>query len=219
MPEWDVVQLFQQVVIEIAALAPKVGLATLILFVTLLVVKLVNKSIRWLVSVARLDEYLRKSLPEGTRIPLSTLLVLVADAGILTSSAALVVRVFVPEYSQAYREALSYISRIGSVAVLSLFSFVVIDALVKSMRMERKTERFFVMMSLLVVTLLIVDLASLSNEIKLALALGIAIGIGFLVGAFAAWAFFGEYLDALVRVRTGQPGLEREKNLPEDTED
>jgi cell shape-determining protein MreC len=63
------------------------------------------------------------------------------------------------------------------------------------MRFEKKTERFFLMLISLIIATLIIDLANLTYEIKFALSLGFAIGIGALVGVFSAWAFFGEYLE------------------------
>jgi hypothetical protein len=88
------------------------------------------------------------------------------------------------------------------------------------MRLERKTERFFTMLSLLLITLLLIDLAALSSEIKLALAIGIAIGIGLLIGVFSLWAFFGEQIDLLLRtLRSKEIAESRDRDLPVSSED
>lgn len=220
MSDAGITMLLRQLLEDILSLFPKAGLATLVIFVTLLFVKLLNKAINWLVRTSRLEDYVKRAVPEGTRIPVNSLIIFLADAGVIATSTAIVVRIFVPEYTQAYRDLIAYIYRVGSVVVLSMLTFVIIDALVKSMRLERKTERFFTMLSLLLITLLLIDLAALSSEIKLALAIGIAIGIGLLIGVFSLWAFFGEQIDILLRtLRSKEIAESRDRDLPVSSED
>jgi multidrug transporter EmrE-like cation transporter len=218
MSESEVPSLLRQLLTDILSIFPKAGVATLIIFVTLLIAKLLNKAINWLVRVSRIEDYIKRAVPEGTRIPVNSLLVFIADAGVIATGMAVIVRVFVPEYTQAYKDLVTYIYRVGSVVILSILTFVIVDAFVKSMRLERKTERFFTMLSLLLITLLLVDLAALSSEIKLALAIGIAIGIGLLIGVFSVWAFFGEQLDLLLRA-AGKSAVGEARDLTETSED
>ncbi len=180
---------------DVISAVPKVALASLILLLSLLIIRLTNRIIRWLVKTGRLEEGIREIFPEGTRLPLTRIFSLLADSLILIAASAAIIRIFIPEQAQIYGEAMSYLTRIGSVIILTMVSIVLTDALVKSMRFEKKTERFFLMLISLIVATLIIDLANLTYEIKFALSLGFAIGIGALVGVFSAWAFFGEYLE------------------------
>lgn len=200
-PEADVASQLLEVLREIASSIPKFFLAAAALLAALVVMRVVNKAIRWLVSVSGLEGVLREVLPEGTRVSLSTLLVVMADAAILVAASAAVINLYVPEGAPLYREALGYIARVGSVVVLSVLAVIVVDAVVKSMRLERKTERFFVMLSSLILVILVVDLAALSSEVKIALTAGLALGVGLLIGVFSIWAFFGEYIEEIAQLR------------------
>jgi hypothetical protein len=187
---------------DVIAAIPKVALASLILLISLLIIRLTNRMIRWLVKTGKLEEGIRELFPEGTRLPLARMFSLLADSLILIAASAAIIRIFVPEQAQLYSEAMSYLTRIGSVVILTLVSIVLTDALVKSMRFEKKTERFFLMLISLIIATLIIDLVNLTYEIKFALSLGFAIGIGALVGVFSAWAFFGEYLERRMSSRS-----------------
>jgi hypothetical protein len=187
---------------DVIAAIPKVALASLILLISLLIIRLTNRMIRWLVKTGKLEEGIRELFPEGTRLPLARMFSLLADSLILIAASAAIIRIFVPEQAQLHSEAMSYLTRIGSVVILTLVSIVLTDALVKSMRFEKKTERFFLMLISLIIATLIIDLANLTYEIKFALSLGFAIGIGALVGVFSAWAFFGEYLERKMSSRS-----------------
>ncbi|ACB07269.1 mechanosensitive ion channel family protein [Candidatus Korarchaeum cryptofilum] len=187
---------------DVIAAIPKVALASLILLISLLIIRLTNRMIRWLVKTGKLEEGIRELFPEGTRLPLARMFSLLADSLILIAASAAIIRIFVPEQAQLYSEAMSYLTRIGSVVILTLVSIVLTDALVKSMRFEKKTERFFLMLISLIIATLIIDLVNLTYEIKFALSLGFAIGIGALVGVFSAWAFFGEYLERKMSSRS-----------------
>ncbi|RSN68043.1 hypothetical protein D9Q81_07115 [Candidatus Korarchaeum cryptofilum] len=187
---------------DVIAAIPKVALASLILLISLLIIRLTNRMIRWLVKTGKLEEGIRELFPEGTRLPLARMFSLLADSLILIAASAAIIRIFVPEQAQLYSEAMIYLTRIGSVVILTLVSIVLTDALVKSMRFEKKTERFFLMLISLIIATLIIDLVNLTYEIKFALSLGFAIGIGALVGVFSAWAFFGEYLERKMSSRS-----------------
>lgn len=191
----EVMRAFNDLVVSI----PKIALASLILLIALVIIRFVNKLIGWLIKTGRLEEYLREVFPEGTRLPLAVVFSLIADSFILIAASSGVIRMFAPEGTQLYGQAIDYLARVGSIILLALVSVVLIDILVKSMRFEKKTEMFFMMLVSLIVAILIIDLTNLSGEIKLALSAGLAIGLGLLVGVFSAWAFFGEYLEGRVR--------------------
>lgn len=180
---------------DLVAALPKIALASIIIIIAFVFIRLINRLIKWLVKAGKLEDYLREVFPEGMRIPLATLFILIADSLVLIAAASGVLRMFSPEGTQLYREISSYLARIGSIVILALISVVLVDALVKSMRFERKTEMFFIMLVSLIIAILVIDLTTLSTEIKMALSAGLAIGLGLLIGVFSAWAFFGEYLE------------------------
>lgn len=192
---------------DVVASIPKIALASLILLIAFVIIKFVNRLIRWLVRTGRLEEYLREVFPGGVRLPLAIFLSFIADSLILIAASSSVIRIFMPEGTQSYNQAIDYLARIGSIVILAMISVVLVDALVKSMRFERKTEMFFIMLVSLIVAILVIDLTNLSGEIKLALSTGLAIGIGLLVGVFSAWAFFGEYLEGRAKRSIGSESM------------
>lgn len=194
----DIAELLLGLVSEIAVLLPKVLLSVAAFFLAFFIMRLLHKVVKILVAAGGIEEKLREIIPGGTKIPITVLISLLLDAMILISVASLVIRLFVPEYTVAYRAFVDLLARLGSVAALTLVAIVVVDTFAKSMGLEEKTERFFTMLVSLFIVTLAVDLAALSPEVKQALTLGLAVGIGLLIGAFSLWAFFGEYIDKVL---------------------
>ncbi|MEZ0346775.1 MAG: hypothetical protein ABWK01_09505 [Infirmifilum sp.] len=206
MSQTDLLSMLILIINDVIASIPKIFLVAAIILATFILIKLVNRVIKWLVSIGRFEETLKEIIPEGTRLSLTTLLSIFADVAILIAASALIIRLHVPEGNVFYQEAVGYIARAGSVVILSILAFVMVDAVVKSMKLERKTERFFVMLSALIFVILIVDLAALSNEVKVALTAGLALGVGLLIGVFSLWAFFGDYIEEItVALRRLEP--------------
>ena len=183
---------------DVVSLLPKLLLSVAAFFLAFFVIRLLHRVVRALVAAGGIEEKVSEVIPGGTRIPLATLISLILDAMVLLSVASLVVRLFVPEYTAAYRSFVELLARLGSAAALTLVAVVLVDVLAKSMGFERKTERFFTMLVSLFIATLAIDLAALSPEVKQALSLGLAVGIGLLIGAFALWAFFGDYLEKVL---------------------
>jgi len=206
MPEYSALELLQILLQDLATAIPKLAIGVAAFFLAFLLIRLVHRVVKVLVDASGLEEKLQSIIPGGTRLPVTLVISLALDAMILVSAASLVVRLFVPEYTAAYREYLSMLARAGSVAVLSLIAILVVDALAKSMGLEEKTERFFTMLTSLFIVTLAVDLAALSPEVKQALVIGLAVGIGLLIGAFALWAFFGDYVERIIEGRAGGGG-------------
>lgn len=203
MPEYEALELLQLLLRDLIAAVPKLAISVAIFFLALLLVRLVHRVVKVLVDASGLEEKLQSIIPGGTRLPVTLVISLSLDAMVLVSAASLIVRLFVPEYTAAYREYLGVLARAGSVAVLSLIAILLVDALAKSMGLEEKTERFFTMLTSLFIVTLAVDLAALSPEVKQALTIGLAVGIGLLIGAFALWAFFGDYIESFFAGKAG----------------
>jgi len=179
---------------ETISLFPKVALAVLIFAISFVLIKYVNRLVKWLIKISRVEEFVGSILPGGLRIPLSYIFSILANSGILITATALAVRVFVPEYTQLYRMALDYLARVASVIIISLIFIFGLDALVRSVRLERKMDSFLLMISFLLILAVLIDLTALSVETKSALDFGISIGMGLAIGAFAVWLFFSEHI-------------------------
>ncbi|MEM3404608.1 MAG: hypothetical protein QXJ17_08740 [Nitrososphaeria archaeon] len=179
---------------EVISLFPKLALVILIFAISLILIKYVDKLIRWLVKISKLEEFVKGILPGGLRIPISYVFSILANSGVLITATALAIRIFVPEYTQLYREALDYLARIASVIVISLIFIFGLDALIRSVKLEKKLDSFLLMITFLLILAVLIDLTALSTETKSALDFGIAIGMGLAIGAFAVWLFFSEHL-------------------------
>ncbi|MEM2153875.1 MAG: hypothetical protein QXY76_03105 [Nitrososphaeria archaeon] len=182
---------------EIVILFPKLILALLVFAFALILIKYVNRLIKWLIKISKVEEFIGSILPGGLRIPLSLTFTILASTGILITATALAVRIFVPEYTQLYGVTLGYLARIASVIVISLIFVFGLDALVRSVKLEKKMDSFLLMIAFLLILAVLIDLTALSVETKSALDFGIAIGMGLAIGAFAVWLFFGEHLTTL----------------------
>lgn len=190
---------FDAIAREVVTLFPKVALAILIVVVSLVLMKLVDKFVKRLVRASRLEEFIREVMPGGLRIPISMVFSILANLGIAVAAIAVIVRMFVPEYTVMYKESLTYVARAASIIVLAMIFIVGLDAIIKTIKIERKMESFFVMLAFLLILAVFVDLTALSGETKAAVSMGIAVGMGLTIGAFALWLFFSDYLKSLVK--------------------
>jgi len=191
----ELLQELNTILHEAINLFPKLALVILIFAISFILIKYVNRLIRWLVKISKLEEFVREILPGGLRIPISYIFSILANSGVLITATALAVRIFVPEYTQLYREALDYLARVASVIVISLIFIFGLDALIRSVKLEKKLDSFLLMITFLLILAVLIDLTALSVETKSALDFGIAIGMGLAIGAFAVWLFFSEHLN------------------------
>ena len=191
----ELLQELNTILHEAINLFPKLALVILIFAISFILIKYVNRLIRWLVKISKLEEFVREILPGGLRIPISYIFSILANSGVLITATALAVRIFVPEYTQLYREALDYLARVASVIVISLIFIFGLDALIRSVKLEKKLDSFLLMITFLLILAVLIDLTALSVETKSALNFGIAIGMGLAIGAFAVWLFFSEHLN------------------------
>ncbi|MGQ9782270.1 MAG: hypothetical protein ACUVQ8_08565 [Nitrososphaeria archaeon] len=194
----------QTILHEILVLFPRIALVILIFAVSLILMKFVNRFIKWLVKTSKLEDLIKEFLPGGPRIPLSYIFSILADVGVAVTATAITVRIFVPEYTELYRQALDYLARVASVVVIALFFILGIDAFVKAVKLEKKMDSFLLMFAFLLILTVLVDLTALSTETKTALDMGIALGMGLTIGAFAFWLFFSDHLDSLIKRRSAE---------------
>ncbi len=197
------VQTFENVLREvflgIARAIPKILISILIIVISLIVIKYINKLIMFVMEKTRFEDYVKKHL--GSSIPITKLFIIIADIGIILVAIAGILNIVAPDLIPVYRQGLEYFSRLVSVILLSLVSVIGLNAIISLIKIEEKIRSFIVLIVFLLIFAFLVDLTALSNTVKAAIVNGISIGIGIAIGAFAIWFLFGEYIERLVKKR------------------
>jgi len=197
------VQTFENVLREvflgIARAIPKILISILIIVISLIVIKYINKLITFVMEKTKFEDYVKKHL--GSSIPITKLFIIIADIGIILVAIAGILNIVAPDLIPVYRQGLEYFSRLVSVILLSLVSVIGLNAIISLIKIEEKIRSFIVLIVLLLIFAFLVDLTALSNTVKAAIVNGISIGIGIAIGAFAIWFLFGEYIERLVKKR------------------
>ncbi|MMZ67094.1 hypothetical protein D1872_296430 [compost metagenome] len=77
--------------------------------------------------------------------------------------------------------------------------FLMLETIIERIRMEAKLRGFMFLLILFISLALVLDVTTLSNEVKNALAFGISLGIGLMIGVFAAWYFFHDVIEKKIK--------------------
>ncbi len=206
-----IIEALRQIARDIVQLLPKVVLSVLVLTIALIAIKAVNILLSKLLKFAEIDQLIEQHA--GIKLPFSSerLLIAIADLGIALITAYSILSMFLTQAQmQVVENVLSYGTRIISVALMLIFIFIAFNSIVEKIRVEAKLRGYVMFILLLLSTALIVDITTLSGEIKGALVTGLSIGIGLSIGVFTAWFFFKEYLDTLVEARSKEGKKKRE---------
>ncbi|MGB6679908.1 MAG: hypothetical protein WBF08_01115, partial [Candidatus Bathyarchaeia archaeon] len=86
---------------------------------------------------------------------------------------------------------------------VTIFAFIMFNILINRMVVETRMRGYIVLILLILLTVMVIDLTSLSPSIKDSLARGMSTGLGIAIGVFAIWFFFHEYLDRLLDNKIG----------------
>ena len=183
----------KEIGLELIQFAPKVIICVLIVLVAVLATRWLNRFIALLFEKTKVEEFIHKGI--GFSIPLTRIVIALADLGIAIAVITGILHIVAPQIIPIFRQGLEYVARIVSVILLAFVTILGLNALVKMIKVEEKIKSFVLLMSFLLILVLLVDLAALSPEIKSALVHGISIGIGFAIGIFAIWFFFGEHIE------------------------
>ena len=196
----ELIETVQEILTQIAAetvrLIPKIFIALVLILLTIVVIKLLNFSIRKLFRIAKLDETFEKL--SGITLPfsLSKLTVWIADLGIaLISFYGLVTLFLGVEYTHLFAEGVYYGARLLSIIVLTLIIFTLFNSVIEKVKVETRLKGYMFFILLFLVTAMLIDVTALSDPVKNALIMGLSIGVGISVGVFAVWFFFHEYFD------------------------
>lgn len=208
MPQEDLLKLFGEIVAqavsELIRTLPKI-LTTLIIFIiAFVVIRVLNAFLGKALKIARVDEVFTRF--SGFLLPFSLekFIILLADIGIVLVAFYAIVSLFLePRYIQLINDGIYYGARIISIIIITLVIFAVFNAVIMRVKVDPRIRVYPLVIIMLLVTAMLIDITALSDEIKRALAMGLSIGVGVAIGAFAIWFFFHEYLDAFLKTKVG----------------
>jgi hypothetical protein len=195
----ELISIINSIFLEVVNIFPKIAFSIIVAILTLILIRLINRLIRWMVKAFNLELLISKLIPGGLRIPLATIIIVLADLGLLMIGVAIICRILIAD-ELIYTGIILYASRIVSITVLTLIFIVSLDTFMKYVKIERKLENILVLIVLLLTIIVLIDLTSLSSEIKYAVGLGISIGLGLILGIFVFWLLFKDYIE--IRIKT-----------------
>jgi len=201
---------FRQIAQEVVFIMPKIFVMLVILAITFLVIKILNISLRKILSFAELDKMVKKLAGFSLPFSISNLLIFLADLGVVLISLYAIVNLFLEaQYLPLVTEAISYGARVISIVVLAIFLFSIFGIVISRIRVETRLRGYTLFIILLLVTAMLVDVTALSEPVKNALITGLSIGVGISVGVFAVWFFFHDYLDEMFLSKTASKKSEK----------
>ncbi|MGC9020528.1 MAG: hypothetical protein ACP5KE_04905 [Candidatus Methanodesulfokora sp.] len=186
---------------ELIQLFPKIALSILLIMLFLLIIKGVNRLIRWLLKVSDVEGFLGRYSASFLMTPITQVFIVLSDLGLIMLLSAILLNVFLPAGSEAYNLYVSYLGRIGSVAFLAIIFVFGISSVMSLVKLEDKVKGMIMLISLLMIFAVLIDLTNLGGEIKAGLVWGISLGVGITIGVFSIWFFFKESIDSLCRGR------------------
>ncbi len=188
---------FKMALRDLVSIIPSILLALAIIAIYMGIAILLNRIIRRVFKLFRVDELI-KPLIKQVPFSLTSLVVVLVDIGLGILALYSIVLTLFPEQVHTTTLIVSYAARVASVVFLVLFVFIALEAVVERIRMEAKMRGFILLLILFLSLVPILDITALSHEVKTALAWGISIGIGLAIGVFAAWFFFHEILESMI---------------------
>ena len=177
---------------EIAYLIPKIVISIIIIVIFFAIALVLTKIIRKILNIMKLENIVKKYVKYT--IPVNTIIIALINLGIAFIAIYTIVLVIYPE-AMIYISAISnYVGRVVSVAFLIVFAFIIINTIIDRLKMERGLRGFMMILIFLISMILIVDITSLTPEVKSALTWGLSLGIGLSIGVFTIWYFFSDLL-------------------------
>ncbi|MFP3985247.1 MAG: mechanosensitive ion channel family protein [Candidatus Bathyarchaeia archaeon] len=207
---WELLsEAFRQIAQDMIFLLPKIFIALIIFVVSFLLIKVLNISLRKILSFAELDRTVKKLTGFSLPFSLNNLLIFLADLGVALIAIYSVANVFLEaQYIQMVTEGLHYGARVLSIIVIAIFLFSIFGVVIGRIRVESRLRGYIWFIILLLITAMLVDITALSETVKNALTTGLSLGVGLSIGIFAVWFFFHDYLDKLILSKTS-PKKER----------
>lgn len=191
----EITDILYEVLRSTVRLIPYVVVAVGIVLLSILLAKLINKVIRWIVRVGNLEDLVKEVVPGGLRFSVATITIMIADIGIALLAITMIIRVFALATSGTYADLVTYVTRVVSVLIMLLVLMVALDILSKTVVFEKKVESLLFILLFFFGLTMIVDLTGLSPEMKSSLGWGVAIGVGLSLGIFTLWLLFSDILE------------------------
>ncbi len=186
-------QAFRRAVADFVSMMPYIFTALAIIAIYVGIAVILTKLIRKLLTALKVDELLKPLFKEAY-FSLTNLVIALMDVGIALLALYSIVLMLFPGQIHTLNTVLNYAARVVSVVFLIVFVFLAFNAIILRIRMEAKLRGFIFLLSFFITIVLILDITSISDQVKAALAWGVSIGIGLSIGVFAAWYFFHDYL-------------------------
>jgi len=200
------IKALEEIAKDVVTLTPKLFLTIIIFTITVIVIKLLNKVFSKLLSLVDLDGSFKKFVRVEPPFSLNNLVIFLIDVGILfIALLGMASLTLTPQQLELIQGIINYGTRILSVAIITILTFVMFNALIDKVRIETRMRGYVLFILLIIITAMLIDLTNLSVSTKTALVEGLSLGLGIAVGVFAFWFFFHEYLDAWVKAKTKTP--------------
>jgi hypothetical protein len=195
-------QVLQQIATDLVTFLPRIVLAVIVLALTFVILKLLNKVLLRALKLVGFDELFRKLAQAELPFSINSLIVALADVGLILLALFGIADLFLePQGTVLLREALGYGARVVSVIAAVIFTFVIFSVLIVRVRIESRMRGYVIFILLILITAMILDLTALSDSTKQALESGLSLGLGIAVGVFAVWFFFHDYLDKYLKIK------------------
>ncbi|MEM0025030.1 MAG: hypothetical protein QXM42_06390 [Zestosphaera sp.] len=191
----EITDILYEVLRSTVRLIPYLVIAVGIALLSILLAKLINKVIRWIVRVGNLEDLVKEVIPGGLRFSVATITIMIADMGIALLAITMIIRVLALATSNTYVELVTYVTRVVSVVIMLLVLMVALDILSKTVVFEKKVESLLFILLFFFGLSMIIDLTGLSPEMKSSLGWGVAIGVGLSLGIFTLWLLFSDMLE------------------------
>lgn len=184
---------FRRAMEDLAALLPRLALATLLVSVIILLGALMVRLARRILQVVRIDEAAQGFLEKyGIPVKPSRIVEALIELGVAILAVYAAVSVVAPGYLPALDYMVELLGKLVSAGIVLAAAIMAVSYMVEGMGMERGVRGFARLLLLLISLALVIDLTNLSPELKKNLTWGLGLGIGLAIGVFTAWYFFGE---------------------------
>ncbi len=195
----DISRAFEFVLADMISLLPRVAISIMLFVFFIALVKMMNSAILWLLRVAEVEELLRRYQAASLYSLIKRAFIVLVDLGLFFLFSAILLNIFIPASNPSYHLYASYLSKVMSVTFLITVFIFGISSITTLVKMENKAKGLVLMVSLLLVLAVIIDLTTLSSEVKAGLVSGISLGVGITIGVFSVWFFFKDSIEALCK--------------------
>ncbi len=182
---------FELALNDVINFVPKILMIIVIITVFFVISLVLNKLVTKILKVAKIDELL-KIMNKNIPISISGIIQFLINIGLALIALYTIILLVLPGQINIITSTVMYISRVASVAFIIILVFILLNVVIERIRMETKMRGFMFLITYFIVIILIIDVTTLSQEVKSALSQGISLGIGLAIGVFTAWYFFGE---------------------------